>query len=68
MIATIDFETTGLKAGEGFLRGCKSNLVLLQKNGRGHRKEKGEMLIGGKEYKTGQRIKVINAKSILHYK
>lgn len=26
------------------------------------------MLIGGKEYKTGQRIKVINAKSILHYK
>lgn len=24
------------------------------------------MLIGGKEYKTGQRIKVINAKSILH--
>lgn len=37
-------------------------------NGRGHRKEKGEMLIGGKEYKTGQRIKVINAKSILHYK
>jgi len=68
LIATIDFETTGLKAGEGFLRGCKSNLVLLQKNGRGHRKEKGEMLIGGKEYKTGQRIKVINAKSILHYK
>ena len=26
------------------------------------------MLIGGKEYKTGQRIKIINAKSILHYK
>lgn len=26
------------------------------------------MLIGGKECKTGQRIKVINAKSILHYK
>lgn len=26
------------------------------------------MLIGVKEYKTGQRIKIINAKSILHYK
>jgi hypothetical protein len=26
------------------------------------------MLIGGKEYKTGQRIRVINAKSVLHYR
>lgn len=33
-----------------------------------HRKERGKMLIGGKEYKTGQRIEVINAKSVLHYK
>ena len=26
------------------------------------------MLIGGKEYKAGQRIRVINAKSVLHYR
>lgn len=50
------------------LEDVKATLYCYKKNGRGHRKEKGEMLIGGKEYKTGQRIKVINAKSILHYK
>lgn len=26
------------------------------------------MQIGGKEYKIGQRIKIINAKSVLHYR
>ena len=50
------------------LEDVKATLYCYKKNGRGHRKEKGEMLIGGKEYKTGQRIKAINAKSILHYK
>ncbi len=26
------------------------------------------MLIGGKEYKVGQKIRIINAKSVLHYR
>lgn len=26
------------------------------------------MQIGGKEYKVGQRIRIINAKSVLHYR
>lgn len=50
------------------LEDVKATLYCYKKNGRGRRKEKREMLIGGKEYKTGQRIKIINAKSILHYK
>lgn len=26
------------------------------------------MMIGGKEYKAGQKIRIINAKSVLHYR